>query len=218
MARKKDPELEAARRAQVLAAATELLVKESWQTVTLDRVAERARVSKGVVTYWFTNKDALLLAAIERFHAGYAERLLSAAQGGSARARLRRLVRVAFPDRETVERELRFQVEVWSYSKERPEVRAAVSAAYRAFAQFLQALVESGAAERGARPPRDLHLLVHAMVDGLSVRTAFDEEVDVPRLRRTLVAWLEGVFGLGRPDEGASTRRSRPTAASRPGA
>jgi AcrR family transcriptional regulator len=66
--RTKDPKLEEARRAQVLDAAVRLLAAHDRASPSLDEVAREAGVSKGLVTYWFPNKEALVLGAFAECH------------------------------------------------------------------------------------------------------------------------------------------------------
>lgn len=52
--------IEEARRAQIVAAATEVVAEVGYARSTLARIAERAGVSKGVISYHFDGKDDLL--------------------------------------------------------------------------------------------------------------------------------------------------------------
>ncbi len=197
MARTKDPKLAEARRLLIADTTIELLTEASWRSVTLTAVAERAGISKGVVTYWYATKDALMLAAIERFHGRYEERLMSVATAEApSKERLRLLIEVAFPDRQTLRDELAFQTELWSYAKGRPDVMARIQAAYGTFRMATQALIELGVADGYVTTSeRDaLHLFVHSLIDGLSIHLAFDDIADVPAARDRLQTLLERWF------------------------
>jgi AcrR family transcriptional regulator len=197
MPRPKDPALEARRREMVLDAAQALLAESSWMSVTLEAVAQRAEVSKGVVTYWFRSKDALIVAAVERFHEQYAAKLARvAALELPPRERLEMLIALAFPSRAQVTREVRFQAEVWSYAKANPAVAASIREAYASFRLATDALIAMGRDAGYITTERtdDLHRFVHALVDGLSLHIAFDERHDVAATRRQLLARLEDWF------------------------
>ncbi len=197
MARPKDPELEAQRRALVLDAVQELLDESTWMKMTLDAVAKRAGVSKGDVTYWFPSKDALIVAAVERFHERYATRLAqAAAANASPRERMRKLLEVAFPSRAQVTREVRFQSEVWSFAKGNPEMAKRVREANKAFSTACAALVSVGVDAGYITTPHteDLHRAVHALIDGLSLHLAFDPRGSVTDARDTALFRLEQWF------------------------
>lgn len=197
MARPKDPELQARRRALVLDATVELLSEGSWTKMTLDAVARRAGVSKGVVTYWFDSKDALLVAAIERFHEQYAERLSAVAQSDAPpRERMRSLIELAFPSRAQVTREVRFQAEVWSFAKTNPSAAKRVREAYASFRIACQALLAIGKDAGYVTTPQTagLERAAHALIDGLSLHIAFDPKANIAEIREELLLRLEQWF------------------------
>lgn len=197
MARKKDPALQAARRALVADATIELLAGGSWRSVTLSAVAAHAGVSKGVVTYWFPNKDALILEAIRRHHAQYeADLTRIALQPGATQARLSALIEAAFPSQAAVAREVAFQAEVWSYAKEHPEVHADILASYDRFRTACKVLLTIGAAEGlvTARNRDVLARFIHALIDGLSIHVAFEPDVDIAQVRADLIEMLTRWF------------------------
>lgn len=55
---------QAAKRERILAAALKLFAREPYQAVTMDRVAEAARVAKGTLYLYFPSKDALYLGVL----------------------------------------------------------------------------------------------------------------------------------------------------------
>ncbi|RKQ35414.1 TetR/AcrR family transcriptional regulator [Kocuria tytonis] len=90
----------AARRAEILAAAGELLARSGTAAVTHRQVAERAGVSHGSIRYYFDSRDALLMACLQEIEAersAEAERALAEAaaeaDAPSAEDTARRLIR-----------------------------------------------------------------------------------------------------------------------------
>ncbi|MCA9576688.1 MAG: TetR/AcrR family transcriptional regulator [Polyangiales bacterium] len=201
MARTKDPELEARRRRELLDVTIALLGEEAFHAVTQDKVASAAGVSKGVVTYYFPTKADLLVAAIERYHEQVREGLeaIVALPGLRAREKLRLLVHAAFPSSQAVEREVRFQSEVWSLAKDHPAARDATIASYRAFRDACGQLLRLGAEEGlpTAGSSEWTYLFIHALIDGLSFQLAVQPELDLPalreRLERVILALAAGV-------------------------
>jgi TetR/AcrR family transcriptional repressor of bet genes len=194
MARTKKPEVEEARRQRVAAAAEAALAEGSWRSVTLADVAARAGVSKGAVTYWFATKEALLLEALRRYHARYEAQLTQVALlEAPIRERLAGLIHVAFPSQEAVAADVRFQIELWSYAKEHPEVQAAVSEAYSRFRLACAALVQLGVDEGWVTAPdvEGLYRFIHALIDGVSLHVAFDPEADIAQTRARLLGLIE---------------------------
>ncbi len=196
MARTKDPALARQRRIQVLDATLSLLETSSWHSTSLAAVATEAGVSKGVVTYWFADKDALLLAAIDRYHESYAEQFAAiVARPASARERLEQLLLLALPDAASIRREVAIQAEVMSYVKAHPEAAASLAQAYATFRAATAELVMLGVHEgliHNARP--GLPDMVHALIDGLTLRIAADADADVDALRAQLLDHLDVWF------------------------
>ncbi len=197
LARTADPALEAARLRAIAGAAVDLLVDGGWHAATLEKVAARAGLSKGAVAWWFDSKEAILLHAIRSFHAGYAEQLGAIVLSDlPARERLAAVVRAAFPSREVVTRELRFQVELWSVAKSNPTIEGELRASYQQFRGACQALLEIGAREGYVRS-KDLAALalqIQSLADGLSLHIAFDPTIDAIAERERLIeridAWV----------------------------
>ncbi|WP_439813688.1 TetR/AcrR family transcriptional regulator [Zavarzinia sp. CC-PAN008] len=85
--------IEAARRAQIIACAIRTIAAHGLAQTTLARIAAEAGISKGVISYHFAGKDALIAqvqAAINDQAAAFIRPRVEAAQG--ARARLLALI------------------------------------------------------------------------------------------------------------------------------
>ncbi|MCB9594028.1 MAG: TetR/AcrR family transcriptional regulator [Sandaracinaceae bacterium] len=206
MARTRDPKLEARRRRDLLDVTIGLLGEGAFHAVTQEKVAQAAGVSKGVVTYYFPTKHDLLVSAIRRYHEQVRDGLAAIVANASLSThdKLRLLIHAAFPSAESVEREVRFQSEVWSYAKDQPEAREAVVESYRDFRDACATLLDAGADE-GLVKTKDregTYRMIHALIDGLSFQLAVQPDLDLPELR----AGLERVILLlvsGAADPGA---------------
>lgn len=215
MARTKDPELEQRRRLLILGTARRLLVEGSHASVTLDRVAAEAGISKGMLTYYFPSKERLITETIALF-LHEQETLLGAIarDDRSFRERLELLIEAALPSRGALDAELRLQAEVLSFAKENPETLEAVRSLYRRFRHACEALVEVGIRDGTVTAPnaRASYLLVHALVDGLSLQISLDPALDVADVRKRAVA---AITSLLRAAPSPGPRRSRSTPARR---
>ncbi len=194
MARTADPAREERRRAQIAATVFRLLASGSHASCTLAGVAREAGVSKGLVTYYYPSKDALILDAIARHHALQQQTMQELlARDLPARELLSALVALAFPSQELVELELRFQIEVWSFAKTRPAVWAALAVSYRSFREVCESLLGRGVREGWVRAERIpwLYRIIHALADGLSFQIALEPGLDVDALREELEGLIE---------------------------
>lgn len=57
--------IEQARRAQIIACVVEIVAEQGYEQASLAQIGRRARISKGVITYHFENKAALMQAVVE---------------------------------------------------------------------------------------------------------------------------------------------------------
>ncbi|MCK2218872.1 TetR/AcrR family transcriptional regulator [Actinomadura sp. ATCC 31491] len=82
--------IEDARRAQIVAAAVEVIAEVGFAQASLARIAKRAGISKGLISYHFAGKDELMVEVVERTYGAIVERVVADMQGvESARQLLR---------------------------------------------------------------------------------------------------------------------------------
>lgn len=186
MARPKDPENEEKRREQIAEATIRLLTRGSYDRMTLSAVAREAGVSKGLLSYYFTGKDDLILEAMRLYHRTQAALILALVQSEQpVEAKLRLLVEAAFPSRQSVLDEVRFQVELFSFAKSRPEAWEQIAGAYRTFRSACQSVLDVGVKEGvvAAEDAEWLYLFIHALVDGLTFQIGVDPDLDLTALK-----------------------------------
>lgn len=203
MAKTKNPELEERRRAQVMATVQRLMTESSCHEMTMDKVAQEAGVSKGLINYYFANKDDLIIQTIRAYHAREAEVLFGIVHDDSrsVRERLQLLVEALFPSREAVEGEMSFQGEVRSFSKSNPEVQKAVRESYRNFRVACEGILRKGIQEGYVRREmseedvRWTYLFFHSMISGLTFHVATDDTLELQELRERLLSHLDHMVG-----------------------
>jgi AcrR family transcriptional regulator len=204
LARPKDPALRAKRRQEIGAATFELLAAEPFSALTLDRVAEVAGVSKGLVSYHFGKKDELIVTAIRRYHETQAAILEAiVASDEPIQDRLDGLITAAFLSRDDVVKEVRFQAEVWSFAKTNDDALEAIAGSYRRFRAACCALLRRGIDRKeirlrdGNADASEVYLVIHALIDGLTFQVAVDPSLDLDvvrtRIRRTIESMIEVV-------------------------
>lgn len=83
-------------RAVILQSALELFARESYQGTTMDRIAQRSRISKGLIYNYFASKEELLEAVIRQFSTIF-EGLVEQLSAKSAyRKKLRTFIKLSF--------------------------------------------------------------------------------------------------------------------------
>ena len=87
------------RRAQVIRAVIETVAEEGLEALTMDGVANKACVSKGVVNYYFSSKDDLLQQSFQAFLESYYQQIADLIQADmTALEMLNVVIDVCFPD------------------------------------------------------------------------------------------------------------------------
>ena len=185
-----NPELEEQRRSQLMMATARLLAEGSGREVTLDRVAREAGVSKGMLTYYFASKGELLAATVRHFFELQEQAVVAIVDDDSSTVeqRLDLLVSWALPEPGALAVELGFLVAVWAEAKRDPELLDALRQTRVRLRRHGERLVAKAAAkgQLSAQDHRWLTLVMMALLDGLSIQLAIDEELDGAEIRTKL--------------------------------
>ena len=206
MARPKNPALEKQRKDDLIATVLQMLTAGSSTSLSLDRVAKKAGVSKGMLTYYFRSKDELIIESIRRYHRDQQAMLSQIMElPMPANTKLNLLIQAAFPSKERILEELKFQVEVWTYAKQFPEVMEAVSHSYRSFRQACEAMLQRGIEDGGVFVSETewTYRMIHALVDGLTFQVAADPDLNIDELVPRLMQMVELLLGMNAQQKGA---------------
>ncbi len=167
------------RREQIVQATIRCLARDGASGLRMKSVAREAGVSQGILHYYFTNKRAILIAALETVMADLnwrLERLLEGSQ--DVQARLRATVRGYL---ELADENRLFWivfVEFWGEMMHDQELMRFNAALYRQFRRTLGALVAKGMRSGVFRrvDPEEAGAVILALIDGISLQRTFDSK------------------------------------------
>ncbi len=168
------------RREQIVRATVRCLAREGYSGLTMKKVAREARVSQSILHYYFADKRAILVAALEAVSVDL-DRRVAAAQARSAhdaRGRLRALVRACLSIA-VEEREFWIVfVEFWGEMMHDRRLRSINAALYERTRRLIGALVARGARAGRFRAvdARQAAAVVLGLVDGVSLQLTFDPD------------------------------------------
>ncbi len=158
--------LDAVRRPQILATATDLVREKGLWSVRISDVAKRAKLSPASVVYYFGTKDELFADAISRADDMFYESVLEdLAQLSSAAERLAWLVvRSSTSD-------WMLWIDLWVYARHHPDAAVAQRRFHRRWRQTIEDIVRQGmeAGEWTVDDPADVSQRLSALTDGLAV-------------------------------------------------
>jgi AcrR family transcriptional regulator len=168
------------RRAEIVRATIRCLARDGYSALTMKRVAREARVSQGILHYYFADKRAILVAALESVMTDL-DRRVAAAQsrgGKNPRGRLQALVeaclRLALEERAFW---IVF-VEFWGEMMHDRRLRDINAALYERTRRQIGAIVAQGVrAGRFRRvDARRAAAVILGLVDGVSLQLTFDPD------------------------------------------
>lgn len=165
------------RREQIVQATIRCLARDGASGLRMKSVAREARVSQGILHYYFTNKRAILVAALETVVADLDRRLETLLEGApDARARLRAVIAGCLGLADESRRFWVVFVEFWGEMMHDAGLLAVNARLYRRFRRALGALVAQGVREELFRrvDPDEAGAVILALVDGVSLQRAFD--------------------------------------------
>jgi AcrR family transcriptional regulator len=143
----------------------------------MKKVAREARVSQGILHYYFASKRAILVAALDIVMDDLDQRVAALSRGArDARARLRAVIRGCLGVAEDNRDFWVVFVEFWGEMMHDPELLKINAALYQRLRRALGATVAQGirAGQFRRVSPEEAGAVILALLDGLSLQRAFD--------------------------------------------
>lgn len=199
---RKSPEED--RRRLLLKAAYEEVAEAGFSQVTLEDIAERAGVSKGITLYYFESKEALFRElfrwVIEGIHRRMREAVWSA---GDPLARLNALIQTIFASPALNRAFYAVYLDFSSLAARRESFRKENALFYAGCADIDRAIIQEGV-DRGIFPPQDVErsaILIRVLFDGLMLRWLAEEkpEETFPAYRERCLEVALAILGVRRP-------------------
>jgi TetR/AcrR family transcriptional repressor of bet genes len=200
------------RREQIVRATIRCLARDGYTGLTMKKVARQAGVSQGSLHYYFRDKRAILVAALETVVADLDRRVAVAQVRGrrEPRARLSALVgaclETAVADREVWV----VFVEFWGEMMHDAALRATNAAIYERTRRLIGRLVADGVRSGAFRTVdvRQAAGVILGLVDGVALQLTFDPEAfTVAAARRFCEDALMRYLGVATPRALSSPRR-----------
>ena len=187
------------RRVQLIEATIDVIARAGFSDLTLAQVAETARLSTGIVNFYFKSKDTLLAATLSHMVDEYQRHWHGnvAAAGPLPADRITAMLEGDFQRLVANRKAVTVWYAFWGETRWRPDFMALCQDLNREFqgvaaALFGQLIAESGISERD---PVLLAKGFSAMSDGLWLDMLINpKETDRETARRVVRAFLHGLF------------------------
>ncbi|MYR44988.1 TetR family transcriptional regulator C-terminal domain-containing protein [Streptomyces sp. SID5910] len=188
----------AARRAEIVAAASDVALTEGLECITLRRIAEELDVRPGLISHYFPAVEELVAEAYGDAVAGELDELLPVDREGTTPTR--HLARFfALTSGEAFDDISRLWLNARHLSRYRPALRARVAVQEAAWRDRLEALVRDGVelGEFRTEDPMVAAVQILVVLDGLGMLVnSVDTDNDPPAVLRLPVTTAERELGL----------------------
>ena len=156
------------------------IIKHGYHNFSMQDVADAADVSKGIIHYYFLNKDELMMAVLDRcavdIEKMMVERITSASD---TLQQLRTFITTCFDILRKNKEYYQVNMDFWTQINQKTNVRKAIAKHYETFRHAVKRVINKGIKE-GIFKPVDPHMYasyIISVVDGHSLQYLFDEEV-----------------------------------------
>lgn len=174
------PDVAAERKDQIVRATVECITKHGYHNFSMQDVARTAGVSKGIIHYYFLNKDDLMMSVLDRVAGDIESVLIKGMEAiDDPVKKLEIFMSVAFDVVRSTKEYYQVNMDFWTQINQKKEVRQVISRHYAKFrdtcAQVIRDGVDSGSFRKV--DPTYYASYILAIIDGISLQWLFDETV-----------------------------------------
>ena len=174
------PDVAAERKEQIVRATVECITKHGYHNFSMQDVAKTAGVSKGIIHYYFLNKDELMMCVLDKV-AGDIERVLTQEMDTSSDPwrKMEIFIEVCFDVVRNTKEYYQVNMDFWTQINQKTEIRKVIADHYAKFREAAARVVREGV-DKGAFLKLDASAFasyVIAVIDGLSLQWLFDERI-----------------------------------------
>lgn len=174
------PDVAAERKEQIVRATVDCITKHGYHHFSMQDVARTAGVSKGIIHYYFLNKDDLMMSVLDRV-AGDIEKVLVKDMSviDDPVEKMKIFVKVSFDIVRGTKEYYQVNMDFWTQINQKKEVREVISRHYAKFRDTCASVIREGISKGAFRQvePNLFASYVIAVIDGLSLQWLFDEQV-----------------------------------------
>jgi AcrR family transcriptional regulator len=166
------------RRAQIVDATIRCLAREGYTRLTMKAIASEAQLNQGMLHYYFSDKRAILVAALEKVMATLNRRALVRAGGDrDPRTRVRALIGACLDVADEQREFWVVFVQFWSAMLHDVDLRRINADLYRRLRAIIAEIIRDGVQQGLFRPvdAEEAGAVILALADGLSLQRSFDD-------------------------------------------
>ena len=182
------------RKQQIIAATVECIIKHGYYNFSMQDVANAADVSKGIIHYYFLNKDELMMAVLDRCAADIEMLLVDRMKAVNDPLRkLKIFISVCFGVLRDKREYYQVNMDFWTQINQKQEVRNAIAQHYSMFRNAGIRVIEDGIKAKVFKEV-DANLyasLIISIADGYSLQYLFDNDAfDYDKITSMASDWI----------------------------
>lgn len=168
------------RKNQIVQATVECITKHGYHNFSMQDVARKAGVSKGIIHYYFLNKDDLMMSVLDKVASDI--ELILQEEMQTEQDPLRKLeifIEVSMDVVRNTREYYQVNMDFWTQINQKEAVRVVISNHYKKFRKTCQKILQEGI-EQGVFQSIDPHeyaSFILALIDGISLQWLFDPTV-----------------------------------------
>lgn len=167
----------AERKNQIVNATVDCITKFGYHNFSMQDVAKKAGVSKGIIHYYFLNKDDLMMSVLAKV-AGDIEDILHSDMNDSdtPETRLRVFMNVVFDVVRRTREYYQVNMDFWTQINQKEEVKEVIGSHYQKFRERAKIVIDEGIEKGDFKKvdSSDYASYIIAIIDGLSLQFLFD--------------------------------------------
>lgn len=176
------------RRAEIIEATFFCIALKGYSNITMQDIADSAGVSKGVIHYYFHNKEELFLSVFERLIKDLDSHLgKKVDQAKTPPEKVRAIITAVF---EKTRENKKFQVvllDFWANSTKLPRLQEATANQYARYRHMAKKIIAEGVEKEYFKPcdPSRVASALIGLIEGLTIQWIFDQSAfDLSRAQK----------------------------------
>lgn len=170
-------DLASERKNQIIKATIECITRYGYSNFSMQDVARVADVSKGIIHYYFLNKEDLMMAVLDNVSSDIETLLTSSETGQDVKIRLSNVVWMCANVVQNKREYYRINMDFWTQIDQKEKVREEVARHYSKFRTAIANIIQQGISQGVFRKgdPLQFASLIIAIIDGIALQWLFDE-------------------------------------------
>ncbi|MBP6218303.1 MAG: TetR/AcrR family transcriptional regulator [Oligoflexales bacterium] len=168
------------RKNQIVKATVECASKHGYHNFSMQDVAQVAGLSKGIIHYYFLNKDDLMMSVLD-YVAGNIEKVLHKNMDlmQDPVKKLEIFIKIILNIVRETREYYQINMDFWTQINQKQEVRHVIATHYNQFRDTCSAVIREGIAKGIFLNvnPREYSSFIIALIDGVSLQWLFDDSV-----------------------------------------